>query len=102
MFDSFAFGFKLIKHDLFKKIYRNNSEKLALKVREQSTLISALTNEKESLQNENESLRQHIKTFNQSLDFTTTSKEKLKALQAHLNQQQNVLLQLQAKLKENE
>lgn len=73
-----------------------------LKLKDQAKNIVQLTSEKEKLVNENEALKQQLKRMSQSLESASLDKEKIKALQQHLNQQQLILQQLQNRLKEYE
>ncbi len=81
---------------------RSNSEKLAAKIREQATLIMQLSSEKEKLVHENEISQQQMRKLGQDVENAAFDKEKIKALQNHLNQQQVLLHQLQNRLKEYE
>lgn len=81
---------------------RNNSEKLAIKIREQATAIVFLNTEKEKLGQEIESLQHHVRLLTQDKEASVYDKEKIKALQNHLAQQQALLHQLQGRLKEHE
>lgn len=81
---------------------RNNSEKLAIKIREQATAIVFLSAEKEKLGQEIENLQHHIRLLTQDREASVHDKEKIKALQNHLAQQQSLLHQLQGRLKEYE
>jgi hypothetical protein len=100
-------------------LYRNNSEKLAMKIREQATAIIHLNSEKDKLEQDADLYQQQIKKLSQEIENTAFDKEKikvilfknlklklnkflLKALQNHLNQQQTLLHQLQNRLKEYE
>ena len=51
---------------------------------------------------DNEAMRQHLKNLNQNFENSALDKEKIKALQNHINQQQAVIHQLQSRLKEYE
>lgn len=72
------------------------------KLKDQAKTIVQLNSEKEKLVNENEALKLQMKRMTQGLDNASLDKEKIKALQQHLNQQQLLLHQLQARLKEYE
>jgi len=81
---------------------RNNSEKLAMKIREQATAIVYLKAEKERLIGEVESLQSCVKRLGGEVENAAYDKEKVKALQNHLGQQQALLQQVQTKVKEYE
>jgi len=81
---------------------RNNSEKLAMKIREQATAIVHLKAEKERLLSEAEGLQGCVKRLGGEVEQASYEREKVKALQNHLGQQQMLLQQLQAKVKEYE
>ena len=57
---------------------RNNSEKLAIKIREQAAAIIQLTGEKEKLLHENETLQQQIRKISLDLENASFDKEKIK------------------------
>ena len=57
---------------------RNNSEKLASKIREQATAIIHLNNEKEKLVQDVDSYQQQIKKLSQELENSSFDKEKIK------------------------
>ena len=57
---------------------RNNSEKLALKIREQAAAIIQLNAEKEKQLHENEALQQQLKKVTQDLENASFDKEKIK------------------------
>jgi chromosome segregation ATPase len=81
---------------------RNNSDKLANKIREQASAIIQINNEKEKLMQDNEFYAQQIKKLQQEIENAMFDREKLKTLQNHFNQQQSLLHQLQSRLKEYE
>lgn len=81
---------------------RNNSEKLAIKIREQATAMLYLNAEKEKFIQEINNLQQHIKKLTADNESSAYDKEKIKALQNHLSQQQALLHELQSRLKEYE
>ena len=58
--------------------------------------------EKERVAHDNDVYQQKIKKMSQDLESASFDKEKIKALQNHLNQQQMLLHQLQNRLKEYE
>ena len=62
---------------------RNNSEKLAHKIREQASAIIQLNNEKEKLLHENETLQQQFRKISQDLENASFDKEKIKV--SHIN-----------------
>ena len=57
---------------------RNNSEKLALKIREQAAAIIQLNGDKEKLVHENETLQQQIRKISLDLENASFDKEKIK------------------------
>jgi chromosome segregation ATPase len=81
---------------------RSNNEKLSAKIREQSAVMAHLTNERDKLAHENELYQQKIRKMTQDVENAAFDKEKIKALQNHLNQQQMLLHQLQGRLKDYE
>ncbi|CAF0853486.1 unnamed protein product [Brachionus calyciflorus] len=81
---------------------RNNSEKLASKIREQASALVHMNQDRERILAEKEILQQQIRKLSQEVDNAALDKEKIKALQNHLNQQQCLLNQLQSRLKDYE
>jgi chromosome segregation ATPase len=81
---------------------RLNNEKLSAKIREQAAVMLHLTSEKEKLAHENELYQQKMRKMIQDVENADFDKEKIKALQNHLNQQQMLLHQLQGRLKDYE
>ena len=61
-----------------KHFYRNNSEKLAIKIREQATAIIYLNTEKEKFLQEIDMMQQQIKKLTQELEGAAYDKEKIK------------------------
>ena len=59
-------------------LYRNNSEKLAIKIREQATAIVHLNTEKERYVQDIEILQQQLKKATHDLDNAAYDKEKIK------------------------
>ena len=57
---------------------RNNSEKLAHKIREQASAIIQLNNDKEKLLHDNEALQQQVRKISQDLENASFDKEKIK------------------------
>lgn len=81
---------------------RSNSEKLAGKIREQAAALVQMNQEREKFLSDRELMQQQIRKLSHELDQSSLDKEKIKALQNHLNQQQALLHQLQTRLKEYE
>lgn len=81
---------------------RSNSEKLAAKIREQAAALMKMGQEREKFVSDREIMQQQIRKLSQDLDQSALDKEKIKALQNHLNQQQALLHQLQTRLKDYE
>ena len=69
-----------LKHKIFIKfhILRNNSEKLAIKIREQATAIVHLNTEKEKYIQDIEILQQQLKKITHDLENSAYDKEKIK------------------------
>ena len=59
-------------------LFRNNSEKLAVKIREQAAAIIHLNSDKEKLTHENELLQQQLRKVTQDLENASFDKEKIK------------------------
>lgn len=57
---------------------RNNSEKLAMKIREQATYIGQIMSDKERLQSEKDLLKDQIKKMSEELESAVFNKEKIK------------------------
>ncbi len=59
---------------------RNNSEKLAVKIREQAAAIVQINNEKYRLVQDNEIYQQQIKKLSQELESSNTDKDKIEVI----------------------
>lgn len=81
---------------------RSNSEKLAAKIREQAAALMQMGQEREKFVADREMMQQQIRKLSNDLDQSALDKEKIKALQNHLNQQQTLQHQLQTRLKDYE
>ena len=66
--------------NLFILLKRNNSEKLAIKIREQATAIVHLNTEKEKYVQDIEILQQQLKKASHDLENSAYDKEKIKVL----------------------
>ncbi len=66
--------------NIFILLKRNNSEKLAIKIREQATAIVHLNTEKEKYIQDIEILQQQLKKASHDLENSAYDKEKIKVL----------------------